>query len=235
MVDWKIDIPNDCIVTRKGYEISGRVYYRVTQVLGVIAKHGLMNWYQKVGKTRAEAIVKDRQIHGTKMHKLFELILKNEEIDLTHYSEEIKEDVEIFHEFIKNTKLKPEALEQKLWSNKYGFAGTADYVGSYTSDVQYLVRGHKPKFTKEAFVIGDWKSSKAIYRNYILQLTAYAFAFEELTGKKVDGVFIVMFRYGKCKVKEMTREEILPHYEAFKAVLETYEWNYKLGEWKERE
>jgi len=44
-----------------------------------------------------------------------------------------------------------------------------------------------------------------------------------------------MFRYGKCKVKEMTREEILPHYEAFKAVLETYEWNYKLGEWKERE
>jgi (2Fe-2S) ferredoxin len=111
-MNWKIDIPADCIVTKKGYELNGRIYFRVTQVLGVIAKHGLAIWYRKVGAARAKQIVETRQALGTKVHKLFELILKGKTFDLDSYEYEIQEDVKMFHIFRKETKLEPD-LEKR--------------------------------------------------------------------------------------------------------------------------
>jgi len=75
-------------------------------------------------------------------------------------------------------------LNKKLWSDEYGYAGTADFIGQYTSNPDYLVGGWKAHWKKPAFVVGDWKTSRDIYDEYWLQLAAYAWAFYELTGIK---------------------------------------------------
>ena len=225
---WKIIVPNDYFVDKKNYTIDGKEYARVTRILGVIAKHGLASWYMKVGKVKAKQIIEKRQIIGTKVHKLFELTLKKEEYDLSKYEYEIKTDVELFIPFAKNTKLESRALEQKLWSNKHRYAGTADYIGQYKSCEEYLIRGHEAKFKKSSLVIGDWKTSKAIYKDYWLQLAAYAFAFYELTGVKVAGAFIAQFRDGKIKVEEKTWDELVSLFNVFKATLTLYRWVYNI-------
>lgn len=226
-MDWKIDIPAEMFVSKQYYLIKGKRFVRVTSSLSVIAKPGLLTWFQRVGKREADRIVTNRQVLGSKVHKLVELSLKGETITLDNYEQEIKEDLLLFKEFKKQSKLKPDALEQRLWSTKYEYAGTADYLGQYTSPKDFLVRGHEPKFTKSSFVIGDWKTSKDIYDEYWLQLAAYVQAFEELTGIKPAGAFIAQFRYGKIRVKEKTYDELMELFEIYKAVLKLYQWKYK--------
>jgi hypothetical protein len=226
-VEWKIDIPAEMFVSKQYYLIKGKKFVRVTSSLNVISKPGLLIWFQKVGEYEAKRIVERRQVLGSKVHKLIELSLKGETVNLDNYEQEIKEDMLLFKEFRKQSGLKPDALEQRLWSTKHGYAGTADYIGKYKTPKDFLIRGHTAKFEKSSFVIGDWKTSRDIYPEYWLQLAAYVVAFEELTGIKVKGAFIAQFRYGKIRVMEKTYDELIILFEIYKAVLKLYNWKYK--------
>lgn len=227
MAEWKIEVPEEMFVSKQYYLIKGKKFVRVTSSLSVIAKPGLLTWFQRVGERESKRIIETRQVIGTKVHKLIELNLRGESIDLENYEQEIKESLLLFTEFKKQSKLQPEALEQRLWSTQYGYAGTCDYIGYYQTPKDFLVRGHTAKFSTKSFVLGDWKTSRDIYPEYWLQLAAYIVAFEELTGIKPDGAFIVQFRYGKIRVKEMTYDEIMELFEIYKAVLTLYAWKYK--------
>lgn len=229
MANWKINLPDDVVVDRTGYILNGKKYARVTRTLGVISKPGLLAWYQNVGKRKAEQVIKNRQGLGTRVHKLFELTLLGKKYSLDNYEQEIKTDVELFKEFRKECKLDDYVLEQKLWSDQFEYAGTADYFGKYTSSDEYRIRGHASKFLKGGFVVGDWKTSTAIYPEYWLQLAAYAWAFYELTNIKLDGAFIAQFRYGKVRVEERTWDELMELFEVYKCVLGLYKWKYKNG------
>ena len=228
MTKWKIDIPKDLTVDSKGYTIDGKKYVRVTRSLGVISKPGLLTWFQSVGKRKADSIMKNRQILGTKVHSLFEKLLKGEEIYTETYNQEVQLDVRLFKNFMAKCIVKPEALEQRLWSETLGYAGTADYVGKYKSNEEFMVRGWDTKFKKGSLVIGDWKTSRDIYDEYWLQLAAYCWAFYELTGIKVKGAFIAQFRGGKIRVKEKTWDELMEDLEVYKSVLILYRWKYHL-------
>jgi len=235
---WRIEKPQ-IFVSPKDYRINGKIYYRVTTTLGIIAKHGLRNWMGKTGYVKAQKILETRQAIGTHVHKLIELNLKEKAVNLGAYEREIQDGLLEFEEFKKEARLKPQALEQNLWSNKYGYAGTADYIGYYTTPERYLgaqIVDHKrikmPKFKKSSLVIGDWKTGKDIYPSYWLQLAAYAQAFEELTGVEVKGGFICKIRDGKLQVKEKTIKELKALFPAYVAVVEVYEWKYKLGKYK---
>jgi len=229
---WQIVLPEDFDTTSTCYRIAGKDYYRVTHVLGIISKHRLRQWIAKVGYKASNKIKETRQVIGTHVHKLIELTLQGEKVNVGSYETEIREDMCRFYEFQKQAELEPEGLEQRLWSNKHGYAGTADYVGYYKSPEKFLVRGHKPKFTKKSFVVGDWKTSKDIYPQYWLQLAAYCYAFKELTDKTPDGAFVCRLRDGTVKVKEKTWEELKLEYDAFLAALELHQWKYRVGKYK---
>jgi hypothetical protein len=228
---WSILLPKDFKSTNKEYHLNGKSYSRVTTILNIIAKPGIRNWMAKVGRKKVEAITKRRCDLGTTVHHLFELTLKGESFNLGNYEAEIREDLDLFDEFQINTCIEPEALEQRVWSNKHGYAGTADYIGNYKSYTDYLVRGHKAKFTKESRVLGDWKTSADIYQQYWLQMAAYVVAFEELTGEKLDGAFIAQFRNGKIRVKEMTYDELMVEFKGYLHALGLYNWERKVGIW----
>lgn len=233
MAKWKIIESKDYTSTSKEYNINGKKYIRVTKSLSIIGKPGLMSWFASVGRRQADAVIKNRQILGTKVHKLIERKLKGESLkeDLaalpdTAFGEEVKTDITLFDAFNKEAKLKAESLEQHLWSNEHRYAGTADYIGKYTTPERFLVRGHKGRFPKSVLVIGDWKTSRSIYPEYWLQLAAYVQAFYELTGIKVDGAFIVQFRFGKVKVREKNWDELMELFEVYKHALALYIWKF---------
>jgi hypothetical protein len=228
---WSILLPKDFESTNSEYHLNDRDYSRVTAVLNIIAKPGIRAWAARVGKKKVEAVLKRRCEIGSIVHNLFELDLKGKSFNLGNYQSEIQEDMGLFDEFKINVCLEPEGLEQRLWSNIHGYAGTADYLGKYKSFLKYLVRGHKPKFTKESRVIGDWKTSADIYPHYWMQLAAYVVAFEELTGIKLDGAFIAQFRNGKIRVKEMTYDELMLEFKGFIHALGLYECENKKGIW----
>ena len=235
----KLEIAKPVIfVSPKEYRIDGKVYYRVTTTLGVIAKHSLRNWMSKVGYAKANKILETRQAIGTHIHKLIEDSLNGELMNISSYEKEIQDGLLEFKKFKEVSSLKPKYLEQSLWSNEYGYAGTADYIGYYKSPIEYLaskIVDHKrqkiPKFEKKSLVIGDWKTGKDIYQEYWLQLAAYAHAFAELTGIKVKGAFIARIRDGKIQVKEKTMKELEEIFPVYLAVLELYEWKYKKGKY----
>lgn len=233
---WQIVTPQVFVTTNNEYQISGRTYYRVTATLGVIAKHRLLSWKKRVGPAKAESILQTRQAIGVYVHKLIELTLKGEDYNLGAYETEIQEGLKKFYEFKKLAKLKAEGIEQRLWYNKYGYAGTADFIGHYTSPVEFLaakIVNHKriktPLFSKGAFVIGDWKTGKNIYPSAWLQLAAYAEAFEHLTGVKLEGGFITRIRDGKLQVKEISRKDLHRLFPAYLHALGLYEWQYRIG------
>jgi len=230
MKQWQIVVPSDFATTEKEYQINGRSYHRVTMTLSVIAKHRLFQWASRVGQDVVNKTLETRQVIGTHVHKLIELTLQGTDVNLGAYEKEIREDMCRFFEFQQVAELLPDGLEQRLWSNVYGYAGTADYVGNYKSPLKFLVRGHQPKFLESSYVIGDWKTGKDIYPQYWLQLAAYAMAFKELTGVQVDGVFICRLRDGKVKVKEMTWDELTELFDVYLAVLKVYKWKYRLGD-----
>lgn len=225
--DWKIPKAKISDVTNKIYTINGHSYCRVTKTLSVIAKNGLFGWYMKVGKRKANTIIKRRQDLGTRVHKLFEDTLAGKKVSTEGMIEEIKEDMKLFNIFKYNCDLKPEELEQRLWNDKYQYAGTADFIGKYTTWKPYCVRGHDRGF-KDDLVIGDWKTSRSIYDDYWLQLAAYAYAFWKLTGVKPKGAFIAQFRNGQIKIKERTWDELMEEFEVYKAVLTVYKWKFKI-------
>ncbi len=225
-------------VSPKCYKIDDVEYYRVTSILNVIAKHGLRNWMATKGHAAAAKILETRQAIGTHVHKLIELNLKKQPVNLGSYDQEIQDGLLEFEKFKIAAKLKPKLLEQPLWSNKYKYAGTPDFVGKYTSPIEYLaaeIVNHKRvkrlRFPNGAIVIGDWKTGKDVYPQYWLQIIAYIKALKELTGIEVEGAFIARIRDGKIQVKEQTIVELEAQFGAFLSAIDLYEWQYKLGKY----
>lgn len=228
MTSWNIPKIKEYDKDHKAYYFDGEKYSRVTRTLSVIGKPGLLTWYANVGRKKADEIIETRQNLGTKCHKLFELELKGKNPNVSLYEEEIQENMNNFKVFVEHARLRMEACEQAIYSKKFKYAGTADYIGKYTTPSRFLVRGHKPKFPTASNVIGDWKTSRSLYPEYWLQMSAYVNAFYELTGLKY-GAFLVQFRNNKIKIKEMTWDELEDLFEVYKAVLKLYKWKYKNG------
>ena len=221
---WEIDKPTISDITGKIYTINGHSYCRVTKTLSVIAKVGLYAWYARVGQRKAGEVMKNRQVFGTKMHSMFEHMLLGDFIKPEKWEhKEAEEDNLLFKLFTHNCSIKAESLEQRLWSDEYGYAGTVDLICKYTSHNPYCVRGHEREF-KDDLVIVDYKTSRDIYDDYFLQLAAYTHAFYERTGVKVKGCAIVQFRNGKIRIKERTWEELEELFKVYAATLILYKW-----------
>jgi hypothetical protein len=205
----KISEPVEFFCESNYYLIDGIKYPRVTRIKSVINNPGLSYWQSTVGKKKANEIMKKRGDFGTRIHKLIQITLNGEKVDLKNYDEETETTMKLFKDFLVEHDLQPELVEQHLWfklSEKYRYAGTADFIGYVDGKLMLL----------------DWKTSKAIYPDMWLQLSAYIVAFEALTGERLDGCGILQIRDGKKKYVTKTYEEMMEEFEVFKAALVIY-------------
>ncbi len=204
---------------KEGYYVDGKRVPGVTTVLGRFKESGgLINWSWKIafdGLTEArhllETVIKDDPLDsdlcageaflarpltdwdyrtkrdtaadaGTCAHDMMECHIKGRAFDSSHYPPEVvikaQPAFEAFLQWAKQSKFEISETEVQLTSRKYLFGGTRDAI---------LIDGKRS--------LGDWKTSNAIYPEYLLQLAAYGILDEE-AGNEIQGGYHLL-RFSK--------------------------------------
>jgi hypothetical protein len=153
------------------------------------------DWRKKVGEEKANKITKQATSRGTDMHTLCEMYLKNSDLpdDVLPISEILFKIAKPYLNKINNI----HALENSLYSEVLGIAGTVDCIADYTGKTNI----------PELSVI-DFKSSKEPkprewIEHYFVQCAAYACMLYEMTGIMVKKFVIIMAcENGECEIYE---------------------------------
>ena len=205
------------------YTVDGVPVNGVTTVLGVINKPALVYWsankaaeyvdlYLPVGsvvdeiskkelvagcKTAHRKLLSSAGDFGTILHGLIEKLIKGEPyVEPVH--PKLKEAIGQFLKWVKDNDVKFNGSERKIYSKKYNYAGTLDFLAT--------INGKK--------VLGDLKTSSGVYDEMSLQLAAYQNAMQEEFGVGIDrSVIIRCGKDGSFEVAEITEFE--KNFEAF--------------------
>lgn len=228
----------------------------VTSVLGMLGKPFLAPWSAKlvaefavanlgeiVGLTMREpaaaielmkgaprrytANAADR---GTQAHDIFERMAKGETLGRLH--PEMQPYAKAFGEFLDEFRPRFRYLEATIWSETGGWAGSFDVMADFDADVLGLDPAEGPQL-----LVGDWKTTKSVYEEVALQLSAYAAGDyiveadgERIELPKVDGGFVFHVAHdGTWSMIPVRCDEAV--LEFFLALRKVYTWEkeYKSG------
>ena len=189
-------------VDKKRFYVTpeGNEYPSITTVLSPRGKEGLMKWRKRVGEKTANYICNKAATRGTKVHKMCEDFLNGE--DMTHHKKDFLPYC-LFNELKDKTFNNINEVigqEVTLYSDKYKVAGRTDLIAEYNGELSIV----------------DFKTStnerKDSYNeNYYIQTAAYAEMFEELTGKPINQIVIlVVTENGTVQEFIKDKQEYLP-------------------------
>ena len=184
--------------THKFTDLEGNRILGVTSITGLVDKSNqLIYWATKLmgryllenydGKTIDEQIVLTAQKKwreakeeaadiGKEIHSFIEAKFKGESPVIPE-REQTLNGVNAYLKWMKTHKIKVAEAERIIYSKKYGYAGICDWYGEEGLDL----------------VIGDNKSSKGIYPEMLLQLSAYWKALEEDLQQRFKKGYVVKF------------------------------------------
>jgi len=170
----------------------------VTTILGLLSKPALIAWSANVGVDyikenlidkilkgevsleelkeidTSEIVRQAKKYHkekkeqaaniGSKVHHAIQKFLVAKDGEQVEVDEDIKKPFYAFLDWFESNKVEPipEFIEYTVWSEE-GYAGTEDLV-AYVNGKLYLI---------------DFKTSKAIYPEMVMQIAAYFYAFKE--------------------------------------------------------
>lgn len=150
----------------------------VTQVTGMIMSPGLVNWFKNTSPEDIRNASQKSLNIGKTVHKVIEEVEKGKPIELvTEYPEEVQNAVKGYFQWRKDKKIKDVQSEIKLRCD--AFKGTFDRVCE----------------ANKKLILLDWKTSKAIYPESLLQAMAYWHLYLVNFKKKIEEVWII--RLGK--------------------------------------
>ena len=162
------------------YETPDGTLISITSLLKNFTPQGILDWRKSVGDEIADKVMRAATDRGSKVHEIIENCLSNKPGNdlIANYGELA---YRMFSQMIpaidKIDRIR--ALEQGLYSTKYGIAGRVDCIAEYD---------------KELTVI-DFKTATRkrdeINENYLVQASFYSIAWEERTGEKVNQITIL--------------------------------------------
>jgi hypothetical protein len=129
-----------------------------------------------------------------------------------------------YEDWRKAANLAPAFVEQTVYSLRYGYAGTADWGGDM-DDPSSPPDGKSVRIS----VVGDWKISKGIYAEALLQNAAYVHALVEM-GHATPGTAGCIVRLPKLETDPEFEVRIIPAeeqkrlFKAFLAVMDVWKW-----------
>lgn len=138
---------------------------------------------------------------GTYVHQAIDLHFQ-QILDESSLQGKVKDYFNGFRKFQSHLSINPVAVEKKMYSERWGFAGTSDF---FTDKILY-----------------DIKCSATIYPYYSLTLAAYKILTEEDLGHEIEETIIV-----KLMPNDYKLEVIKPKKQEFLAFLNTYQWKQK--------
>ena len=138
---------------------------------------------------------------GTKAHKFIELLLQQDfDVDVPDNMKWIYKN---FNDWKNEYKFSSIEQEKYLYSTQYGYAGTADSIGLVNDNLFIL----------------DWKTSKSLYIENLLQVSAYANAYTELTGNQISNAGVLRLDKNKSGYEFKIIDDLNKHFITFRAVL----------------
>ena len=158
-----------------------KIYPSISTILSDTAsdekKNGLKSW--KENEPAHEYITAQAQDIGTQSHKIIEDYLSNklslEEFDLlpiAHFN-----NLKPYLENISNVV----SIEQRMYSDKLKVAGTSDLIAQYNGELSIIDYKTKRKPQIDEYMY-----------EYYLQTTCYAQMFQEVTGRKINQIVILV-------------------------------------------
>lgn len=156
---------------------TGKSYPSVTTVTGLHSKQSIMEWRKRVGEEEANRISNRASSRGTRIHTLCEDYLLGKPVEPDIFDKEIFKSIIPHLEKIDNI----HALESPLYSHHLQVAGTVDCIAEYDGKLAIIDFKTSTKVKER-----DW------IKGYFMQTSAYAVAFEELTGIPVGRMIIIM-------------------------------------------
>ena len=152
-----------------GYRIDGE---RVPGVTTIISRFkpsgGLIHWAWQQGKDGKDyRETRDAAANaGTIAHDMVEADIYGAPFAASQYKPELIAKAEgafkAYQEWKQQTELQIAEAELSLLSRKFRYGGTIDAL-----------------FVRGSLALGDWKTSNAVYADYLIQLGAYAILWEE--------------------------------------------------------
>ena len=160
------------------YEIDGKAYPSITTVLSIRSKEGLQKWRDSIGEKVANWEMNRAARRGKATHTLVEQYIKNETpsirdvlpLGLFRLLKPYIDQIDNIH-----------CLETIMYSKKLTIAGQVDCIAEYNGKLSVIDFKTANKERKE-----DW------IENYFLQTTAYAIMYEEMFGKPIEQIVILL-------------------------------------------
>jgi hypothetical protein len=150
----------------------------VTTVIGAKGKQSIIEWRQRVGEEEANRVSKKASSRGTNVHTLCERYLNNKPLGMIMPDAlEMFSPMKPYLDRINNIHYQ----ECALWSLKLGMAGRVDCIAEFDGVLSVI----------------DFKTSKRIKKkedidSYFAQCVAYACMYEEMIGRGIDQIVIIM-------------------------------------------
>jgi hypothetical protein len=112
-----------------------------------------------------------------------------------------------------------QSTEKKIYSREHKYAGTLDGLAIVDSCNDPTCCKY---YFKDCLTVIDWKTSNALRLEYILQVAAYIYAYQEEHGVKIMRCFILRLGKddGEFESLQLDREDIFHGFEGFLACLE---------------
>ena len=152
----------------------------VTTVLGAQKKQAIFEWRKRVGEEEANRISKHATSRGTNVHTICENYLNNK----VDYMKGIMPDALEYFLSIKPYLNKINNIhyqECALWSKQLGMAGRVDCIAEYEGELAVI-----------DFKTASRAKSRDSIMDYFWQTTAYSLMYEEMIGRPINRLVIIM-------------------------------------------
>ena len=160
------------------YDIDGKAYPSITTVLGIQKKEQLQDWRNKVGEGAANWEMGRAARRGKATHTLIEQYLKGLTpsersvlpLGLFRLIKPYVDQIDNIH-----------CLETIMYSKKLTIAGQVDCIAEYNGKLSVIDFKTANKERQESWI-----------ENYFMQTSAYAQMYEELFGKEIEQIVILL-------------------------------------------
>ena len=193
------------------YLLKGKKVPSVTTIIGRFKNAtGLIIWSNQLGLKGINYFdeLKKAGDTGTSLHDLAELHIKGEEYQLPD-DPTVRHCFNQFLEWWNNTNYKVTWTEKKMGSKKLEVGGCPDLL--VKKDGKYI--------------LVDFKTSKSLYSDFIIQLSAYTELIRESEGIEIDKAIIVRFpkEDDDTEIKEFSKEDLAVGLKQFKLLRKAFD------------
>lgn len=177
---------------------------------------------KRIGKTKAHIKELEKAANiGSEAHARIEWELKKELLQKVGPEPQCGEKslwaFMAYEDWRKRSNFAPLLIEQTVWSNRYGYAGTMDWFGEIDHEGERIR------------TVGDFKTGKAIYSEAMLQVAAYSHALIEMghADAPIAGCIVRLPKIEtdpEFEVRFIPAEQQKALFKVFLAVLDLWKW-----------